>query len=703
MVVGRSMRTTFIFVLFFLMVAATMAAAQARPMPLPRKVVVGRGALPIDSSFAVTADGCADQRMAPALRRLRARIARQTGLPITSGGKMTLTVTCHAAGAAYPTLGEDESYRLDITAEGARLTAETGVGALRGLETFAQLIVPGPRGFQIVAVHIEDQPRFPWRGLMLDVSRHWMPATVVERNLEAMAAVKMNVFHWHLSDDQGFRVGSKRFPKLQALGSDGNFYTQEEVRRVVAHAAELGIRVIPEFDMPGHTTSWFAAYPELASASGTYSIERAWGIFKPTMDPSREETYTFLDAFLGEMTALFPDPCFHIGGDEVDDSQWKHSETLQAFAKHHSLANSHEVQAYFNRRVQALLKKYGKTMVGWDEVLDGNTASALDGSTIIQSWRGPASLAEAARHGYRGLLSSGFYLDHLKPAGFHYTVDPLSSEAGAAPLDDAQAARILGGEACMWSEYVSPETVDSRIWPRAAAIAERLWSAREVRDVAAMYARLTAVSRTLEALGVEHRANYAPMLDRLADGQPAEPLRVLAEAVEPLGIEGRRDTRKYTSMVPLNRLVDAARPESESVYRLEMDVRKLVSPHSYAGELATPEVTELRAALTEWTSNELLLAAMVQDNFLLAELKPVSRNLSAVGAIGLRALEYLQSGQNAPPDWLARQTETLGQMETPSAEVSLAAVRPVRLLLEALVSRSGAGFQPAGQVGNLSH
>ena len=160
-----------------------------------------------------------------------------------------------------------------------------------------------------------------------------MPVEVVERNLDAMAAVKLNVFHWHLSDDQGFRVESKRFPKLQQLGSDGHFYTQDEVRHVVEYARDRGIRVVPEFDMPGHTTSWFVGYPELASAPGPYPIERNWGIFQPTMDPSREETYAFLDQFIGEMAALFPDRYFHIGGDEVDATQWKQSASIQALAQ----------------------------------------------------------------------------------------------------------------------------------------------------------------------------------------------------------------------------------------------------------------------------------------------------------------------------------------------------------------------------------
>ena len=232
---------------------------------------------------------------------------------------------------------------------------------------------------------------------MIDCSRHWMPIEVIERNLDAMAAVKLNVLHWHLSDDQGFRVESKRFPRLQEFGSDGHFYTQDQVRHIVAYARDRGIRVVPEFDIPGHTTSWFVGYPELASAPGPYKIERSWGIFQPTMDPSREETYKFLDKFLGEMTALFPDHYFHVGGDEVDPTQWMQSPSIQAFARERHLGTPDDLQAYFIHRVQEILKKYGKIMIGWDEVLNPD----LESDTVIQSWRGQAALAEAARKGHR--------------------------------------------------------------------------------------------------------------------------------------------------------------------------------------------------------------------------------------------------------------------------------------------------------------
>ncbi len=184
-----------------------------------------------------------------------------------------LVIDC-AGGPEYPTLGEDESYTLDVSGAEARIQAATAEGAIHGLATFAQLIQPGPDGFQVAGVHIEDRPRFPWRGLMLDVCRHWMPVEVVKRNLDAMAAVKLNVLHWHLSEDQGFRVESKRFPRLHELGSNGDYYTQDQIRDIVAYARDRGIRVIPEFDVPGHSGAWFAGYPELASTPGPFAAGR---------------------------------------------------------------------------------------------------------------------------------------------------------------------------------------------------------------------------------------------------------------------------------------------------------------------------------------------------------------------------------------------------------------------------------------------
>ena len=659
---------------------AAQAARAADPplMPLPVKVETASGRLVVDGSFSVAATGYTDLRLEAALNRFAARISRQTGIPMLAArppnaSRATLRVECAGVpsglGAQDPSLGEDESYQLDVAPEGARLKAATVAGALHGLETFAQLVGPGAEGFRVPAIHIEDSPRFPWRGLMLDVSRHWMPVEVVERNLDAMAAVKLNVFHWHLSDDQGFRAESRRFPRLQQLGSDGDFYTQAEIRHVVAYARDRGIRVVPEFDMPGHTTSWLVGYPELASAPGPYSIGRTWGEFDGTMDPTREETYEFLDAFLGEMTQLFPDPYFHIGGDEVNGKQWSQSASIQAFAKEHKLEGTGDLQVYFNQRIQKLLRKYGKTMVGWDEVLHPD----LPADTVVQSWRGQASLAQAASKGYRGILSAGYYLDHLSPARYHYGIDPLAE--AAQKLAPEEASRILGGEACMWAEYANAETVDSRIWPRAAAIAERLWSPKEVVDADSMYARMEAVSRVLEWTGVEHRANYGPMLDRLAAGRPAEPLRILADACEAQGLGTRSRAMKYTSLTPLNRFVDAARPESESVRALEQAARKL-------------EIAPLRQQFIRWAANDARFEPLAKDNALLGELKPLSQDLSALGSMGLRILTYLESRRPAPKAWLSSQAKELDRMLKPRNEVVLAAARPVKLLLDELARRS---------------
>ena len=653
----------------FLTSITTACAAPLALMPMPQKVDAGAGALRIDSGFRAAAKGYSDGRLESALQRLRGRLARQTGIPMpgTGNGPVTLLVECAERGGEYPALGEDESYQLDVTASAAHLQARTVTGVLRGLETFAQLVGPSAAGFEAPAAHIEDRPRFPWRGLMLDVARHWMPLPVVLRNLDAMAAVKLNVFHWHLSDDQGFRVESKRYPRLHLKGSDGHYYTQAEVRQVVAYARDRGIRVIPEFDMPGHTTAWFVGYPELASAPGPYAIERRWGVFRPTMDPTREATYAFLDGLIGEMGTLFPDPYFHIGGDEVEGTQWKKSASIQAFATAHRIAGTAGVQGYFNGRVEKLLKKHGKTMIGWDEVLE----PGLEPDTVIQSWRGQEALAAAAVKGYRSLLSFGYYLDHLDPAAVLYANDPLGGKA--RELTPEQAAKVLGGEACMWAEYVSSETVESRVWPRAAAIAERLWSAQDVTDVASMYSRMEAAGRLLEWVGVAPRTQSRLMLDRLAAGRPAKALQVLADASEALGMQGRRHARTYTSLIPLNRFVDAVPPESELARRLEGDIRGL----SGGGVGAA----ELRSTLAEWAANESQVRALATDNSLLTEVVPLAHNLTIAGNVGLEALDYAEKGKPAPAGWLEERGRQLDGIEAPVAEVKLAAVRAVRLLL----------------------
>jgi hexosaminidase len=656
--------------LMYLLTAAMLLPAQPNLMPWPSKIAFKAGSLSIDQTFRIGFAGYQEPRLRASAERFIARLSAQTGIPIPveivqNPAQATLEILCDHAGEPIQSLGEDESYRLDVTEKHAELTAPTPLGVLRGMETFMQLVEPGAQNFGAAAVTIDDKPRFPWRGLHLDVSRHWMPIAVVKHNIAGMAAVKLNVFHWHLSDDQGFRVESKRYPKLQQLGSGGQYYTQDQIRDVIAFARDRGIRVVPEFDVPGHSTSWIVAYPELASAAGSYQIERKWGVFDPTMDPTREYTYEFLDNFIGEMAALFPDQFFHIGGDEVNGKQWKSEGHILDFMREHKLKNNQELQAYFNKRLQAIVTRHGKRMEGWDEILNPD----LPKNIVIQSWQGQKSLAEAARLGYSGLLSTGYYLDHIEPASVLYMVDPLEKES--ASLTEEEKSRVLGGEVCMWAEYVSAENVDSRIWPRTAAIAERLWSPREVRDIASMYRRLEAVSRNLDHVGLTHHSSYHTMLERLGGGEPVEPLKVLADVLYPANLGQRTRTHKYTQQTPLNRLVDAVRPESRTAREFAAVVDRMDKP-------------QIRAWLTLWRDNDAKLRPTLEKSFLLAEDVQVSKDLSQVAGIGLEALDYIERGKRPPAVWLTQQKAFLDNARKIRQELFIAIVPSVQKLVAGL-------------------
>jgi hexosaminidase len=539
-------------------------------------------------------------------------------------------------------VGEDESYELTVTPKQARITAAHPLGVLRGLETFLQLARVDAGRTVVPAVRVSDRPRFAWRGLMLDPCRRWEPVEMVKRTLDGMASVKLNVLHWHLSEDQGFRVESKVYPKLHQLGSDGLFYTQDQVRDVIAYARERGIRVVPEFDLPGHATSWLVGHPELGVLPGPFALVREWGIFDNVIDPSKEAVYTFLDRFFGEMAGLFPDAYMHIGGDEVTPRQWNQSVPVQDFIYRNNLRGAHGIQAHFNKRVNEIFTRHGKKMIGWDEIQSPD----LPKNILIQSWRGPKALAENARNGYDGILSNGYYLDLLYPVADHYLNDPIPADS---PLTADERRHILGGEACMWSEFVSPETIDSRIWPRMAAVAERLWSPGEVRDLADMYRRLEIESVRLGALGMQHLSSYEPMLKRLTGGQPTASLRVLADLVTPVKQYRRGGQRVYTSSSALDRLVDTARPDSVSMrtFQNELDTY-LLSPADARSDAA------LRGIFTTWRDNHAVLEPILTASTLGQEARPLSRDLAALGAVGLEALDSIRGGRSASADWTAR-------------------------------------------------
>ena len=675
--------------LAFLMAPESSAQAQTQLnlMPWPSSVQTRSGSLRVDASFTVGLTGYTEPRLDRAVQRFLGQLHRQTALllPAKPGDAANATLVIHTdrASKEIQELGEDESYSLEVTPAGAKLSAANPLGILRGLQTFLQLVDVTPDGFGAPAVTIKDQPRFPWRGLMIDASRHFIPLDVLKRNLDGMEAVKLNVFHWHLSENQGFRIESKKFPKLQELGSDGMFYTQDEVRALIEYARDRGIRVVPEFDMPGHSTAWFVGYPELASAPGPYQIERKWGVFDPAMNPTDEKVYKFLDELIGEMARLFPDHYFHIGGDEVNGKQWNANPEIQAYMKAHGIKSNEELQAYFSQRVQKIVTKHGKAVIGWDEVL----VPGVPKDIVIQSWRGQESLAKAAQEGYRGILSNGYYLDLGWSAARHYAVDPMSG--AAANLTPEQKQSILGGEACMWSEYVNAENIDSRVWPRTAAIAERLWSPEGVTDPASMYTRMDDISEKLEWLGLTHRTYYRKMLQRIAG--PATPeefaaLKTLADVVEPVKNYTRERTApaEPTSQTPLDRIVDAVPLESDTARQFHEMVGRFV-----AASCRDPRLqSRLQDQFKTWSENDTAFQSLAAHSFLAKEGAATSQELSALGDVGLSALAVLAKGEPGSDAWKAQQTQSIQSMMKPKAQLLLIPTAAVQDLVNA-VSQNG--------------
>ena len=661
----------------FVAPALTLSAlGQAPMMPLPAHAVPGTGSLSLEAGLHITSEGYTEPRLDRARARFLEQFGRATGIlhwPAT-GSPAPIPFVIRTGGPSNPVqqLGEDESYRLQVTPSGVELTAPNPLGVLHGLQTFLQLVTPTAQGFSIPSVTIDDAPRFPWRGLMIDTGRHFMPLPVLRQNLDLMEATKLNVFHWHLSEDQGFRIESKVYPRLQELGSDGEFYTQDQVRDLIGYARDRGIRVIPEFDMPGHSSSWFPGYPELASGKGPYSIERKWGIFDPVMDPTRDSTYTFLDHLLAEMTALFPDAYFHIGGDECNGKEWDANPRIQAFMQAHGLKNNAALQAYFTARVQKLVTRYNKITVGWDEVLQPDTPRDV----VIQSWRGQESLAQAARQGNRGILSAGYYLDLNQPASEHYAVDPM--EGATAGLTPAQQKLILGGEAAMWSEFMTPEIIGRRIWPRAAAVAERLWSPQNTKDIPSMYLRLAVISDRLPWYGLSPRPINPALLQRMVGSEAIAPLEVLARVVEPPKAYARGQLRSYTSFTPLNRLVDVVPAESEQARHFR-ELAKAIA----AGTASAGDRREARDWLALWRDNDQALQPLLPRYALTAELVPMSHNLHQAAVIGLSALAALESRQPANAATVKQQLADLKALEAPEAVLVNRMVPGVETLVRA--------------------
>ena len=653
---------------------AQLQTVRRNLMPVPMSVNWKTGRLPVTKTFTVAVKGQSDERLKKyifrAMRRLEGRTVLELPRDLANDEtSAAFLIETRSAGNAIPRLGDDESYNLEISERQARLIAPTTVGAMRGLETFLQLMEGDKEGFYFPAVSISDRPRFLWRGLLIDSARHYQPVEVLKRNLDAMAAVKLNVLHWHLTEDQGFRVESKKFPELHQMGSDGLFYTQAEISEIINYAAERGIRVMPEFDMPGHATSWLVSHPEIGSAPGPYKIERQPGIFDPTMDPTNEKTYKLLEVFFAEMSALFPDAYMHIGGDENEGKQWTANPRIQAFMKEKNIKDNHELQTYFNKRILKFLQKNGKIMMGWDEIFQPD----LPKDVVIHSWRGQKALAEAAKQGYQGVLSNGYYIDIVFPASQHYVVDPLPADT---TLTAEEQKRVLGGEATMWAEWVSPETIDSRLWPRTAAIAERLWSPRTVVEVDDMYRRLAIIDRQLEELGSTHRRNQAVLLRRLAANHDISALQLFVSIIEPVKEYRRYQMRPQSMLAPLTGLIDAAQPDAAGARRFNKAVDEMLG-----GVNVTENATRIRSMITEWRAAEADLQSIVENSPALAEAKQLVADFSNLNQIILEALDSLEKKSLQNAEWRDARIKMLDEIAKPKAALEIVTVSGAKKLI----------------------
>jgi hexosaminidase len=422
-------------------------------------------------------------------------------------------------------------------------------------------------------------------------------------------------------------------------------------------------------------------YPELASLAGPYRIERNYGVFDPTFNPTGKVTYKFFKRFFKEMALLFPDDYVHIGGDENNGKQWDANPQIQAFKKKHNLPDNHALQAYFNREILKLLTGYKKKMAGWDEIFQ----PGLPNTILIQSWQGKQALWEAAKKGYDCILSNGYYIDLSQPTDFHYLNDPVPVDTD---FSEEERKRVLGGEATMWAELISPETIDSRIWPRTAAIAERYWSPAHITDVKDMYRRLDVISIQLEELGLIHLKNREMMLRRLANGYDTQPLQVLAGVVEPLKLYERQRQGAYTVFSPLTRFVDAVVPDAKGAREFRQQVGELVQELAQGcvnqGGLKLKKISQ---DLETWKNNHQKLLPIIERSPVLKEIETLSADLSRIAGIGLEAAAFISKGEKASPQWEEECKKALNAAKEPRGHAELMIVTAIEQLVVLAIER----------------
>jgi hexosaminidase len=507
-------------------------------IPQPAHLVIGSGSFALTQATKIYIDSKNEElrRIGQVLSQDLQRsagvqpsvVSARPGKLRTGGIYLTLRPALDSLGA--------EGYTLSVQPSQVVLAASSPQGVFRGLQTIRQLLpTQHPTGdVSLPAVEVADKPRYQWRGMHLDVCRHFFPVEFVKKYIDYLALHKMNTFHWHLTDDQGWRIEIKKYPKLTSVGGwrdgtlighytdqphqfdnirYGGFYTQEQIKEVVKYAQDRYITVVPEIEMPGHAVAALAAYPELSCTGGPFKLERLWGVFDDIFCAGNEQTFTFLQDVLTEVMPLFPSKIVHIGGDEAPKTRWHTCSKCQARMKAEGLKDEHELQSYFVQRMEKFVNSKGKTIIGWDEILEGGLAP----NAAVMSWRGQEGGITAARQQHNVVMAPGShaYFDHaqgeagLEPLSFGgylplskvYTFEPTPKE-----LTAAEQKYILGGQANIWTEYIpSEQQVEYMAFPRMSALAEVLWSPAKLRNWPSFQERMQQQYQRYEAWG----ANYS--------------------------------------------------------------------------------------------------------------------------------------------------------------------------------------------------
>jgi len=563
-----------------LLTLACGGAAVHRPpslIPAPASMELTGGEFHPGGRLAIAFEGDPEPLRAPA-----ALLAEGLRLELDEGGKLLLKLAPDAE------LG-DEGYALDITPEGIVLSAPNALGLFHGAQTLMQL-APLEGAIVFPCLEIRDRPRFEYRGMHLDVCRHFFPVEFVKRYLDLMAMHRFNRFHWHLTEDQGWRIEIERYPELARVASvraetlvghygdtphrfdgtpHGGYYTQDEVREVVAYAAARGITVIPEIEMPGHSLAALAAYPHLACTDGPFTPATKWGVFEDVYCAGDDAVFEFLEGVLEEVIALFPGEYVHIGGDECPKTRWEQCEKCQARMISEGLVDEHELQSWFIRRIERFLNARGKRLIGWDEILEGGLAP----DATVMSWRGTAGGIAAARQGHDVIMTPGShcYFDHYQadPAHEPVAIGGLTTlkkvyafEPVPPVLSPEEARHVLGAQANVWTEYIAtPAHVEYMILPRMCALAEVLWSPKSARDWPDFQRRLDGHFPRLDAIGANYsRGSFAVTARSVFDeGEGRSRIRLESEQTGATivytfdGFEPGPDSPRYEEPLPFDR------------------------------------------------------------------------------------------------------------------------------------------------------